>query len=49
MHFSLLEKSEEWNFRMIGEYRQHLLASQFHSGSYLKNPNKTCLKQILTR
>jgi hypothetical protein len=34
---------------MIGEYRQHLLASQFHSGSYLKNPNKTCLKQILTR
>jgi len=46
MHFSLLEKCEERNFCLTGEFRQHLLASQFRSGSYLKNPNKIRLKQI---
>jgi len=40
MHFSLLEKCEECNFCLNGEFCQHLLASQFHAGSYLKNPNK---------
>ena len=44
--FSLLEKCEEFNFSLNGEFRQHLLASQFHSGSYLKHPNKRGLKQI---